>query len=126
MVILKNSYIQFEDDSITAHKKNLLELCKSLEKIGLPWCTPNGTKINYHLSTQPEMYKAMADSGCYQITLACESGVQRVLDDIIGKNLKNRTNKTLHRKCHKSGYVCTHFFGYWDILERQGKRWKKQ
>jgi anaerobic magnesium-protoporphyrin IX monomethyl ester cyclase len=80
--------IQFEDDTITARKKNLLELCKGLEKVGLPWCTPNGTKTNYHMSTQPGLYKAMADSGCYQITLACESGVQRVLDEIIGKNLK--------------------------------------
>lgn len=80
--------IQFEDDTITARKKNLLELCKELEKIRLPWCTPNGTKTNYHLATQPGLYKAMADSGCYQITLACESGVQRVLDEIIHKRLK--------------------------------------
>lgn len=80
--------LQFEDDTITARKKNLLELCGKLEKIGLPWCTPNGTKTNYHLSQQLDMYKAMAGSGCYQITLACESGVQRVLDDIIGKRLK--------------------------------------
>ena len=80
--------IQFEDDTLTARKINLLELCRELEKVGLPWCTPNGTKTNYHLSTQPSLYKAMADAGCYQITLACESGVQRVLDQIIRKNLK--------------------------------------
>ena len=67
--------IQFEDDTLTARSKNLRSLCKELEKIGLPWCTPNGTKTNYHMSTQPSLYKAMADAGCYQITLACESGV---------------------------------------------------
>ena len=80
--------IQFEDDTITARKKNLLELCKELEKIGLPWCTPNGIKTNYHLAKQTDMFQAMKDSGCYQVTLACESGVQRVLDDIIGKRLQ--------------------------------------
>lgn len=80
--------IQFEDDTITARKKNLLELCEELEKLGIPWCTPNGTKTNYHLATQPELYKRMYDSGCYQITLACESGVQRVLDNVINKRLK--------------------------------------
>jgi len=80
--------IQFEDDTLTARKKNLLELCRELEKIGLPWCTPNGTKVNYHLATQPELYRAMADAGCYQITLACESGVQRVLDEIVRKRLR--------------------------------------
>src|SRR5262249_26851080 len=79
--------IQFEDDTLTARKRNLIELCERLEKVGLPWCTPNGTKTNYHLSSQPDLYKAMADAGCYQITLACESGVQRVLDHIIRKNL---------------------------------------
>jgi radical SAM superfamily enzyme YgiQ (UPF0313 family) len=80
--------VQFEDDTLTANRSNLLRLCSELGKIGLPWCTPNGTKVNYHVRTQPEMYQAMADSGCYQITLACESGVQRVLDDVLHKNLQ--------------------------------------
>ena len=79
--------IQFDDDTITVNKKNLFSLCAELEKVGLPWCTPNGTKVNYHFNKQEEMYKVMSDSGCYQITLACESGVQRVLDDIINKRL---------------------------------------
>ncbi len=79
--------IQFLDDTLTAHKKNLFSLCTELEKVGIPWCTPNGTKVNYHLKNQFEMYKKMADSGCYQITLACESGVQRVLNDLINKRL---------------------------------------
>ena len=29
--------IQFEDDTLTANKKRLLELCSKLEKFGLPW-----------------------------------------------------------------------------------------
>jgi radical SAM superfamily enzyme YgiQ (UPF0313 family) len=80
--------IQFEDDTITARKKNLIDLCNGLEKIGLPWCTPNGIKTNYHLASQPDMFKAMYESGCYQVTLACESGVQRVLDNVVNKRLK--------------------------------------
>lgn len=79
--------IQWDDDTITANIKHLYELCGELEKIRLPWCTPNGIKTNYHLANQPEMFKRMADAGCYQVTLACESGVQRVLDKVIGKNL---------------------------------------
>jgi len=83
--------IQFDDDTITVNKKNLFSLCAELEKVGLPWCTPNGTKVNYHFNKQKEMYKVMANSGCYQITLACESGVQRVLDEIINKRLPLET-----------------------------------
>lgn len=80
--------LQFEDDTITARKKNLLELCSELEKkVGIPWCTPNGVKVNYHEKAQLEMFKAMNDSGCYQLTLACETGVQSVMDRIITKKL---------------------------------------
>ena len=102
--------IQFEDDTITARKKNLLELCTELEKIGLPWCTPNGTKTNYHLATQPEMYKAMADAGCYQITLACESGVQRILDDVINKRLPRETIYPSIENAKKAGMLVHTFW----------------
>ncbi|HLD00363.1 MAG TPA: radical SAM protein [Candidatus Nanoarchaeia archaeon] len=102
--------IQFEDDTITANKPMLMMLCKELEKVGLPWCTPNGTKTNYHVSTQGEMYKAMADSGCYQITLACESGVQRVLDKIIQKNLKVEQMKPAIEKAKQAGMLVHTFW----------------
>ena len=102
--------IQFEDDSLTANKKKLIELCSELEKIGLPWCTPNGVKVNYHLATQPDLFRAMKDSGCYQLTLACESGVQRVLDDIIYKNLKVDTIKPAIENAKKAGLLVHTFW----------------
>jgi radical SAM superfamily enzyme YgiQ (UPF0313 family) len=79
--------VQFEDDTLTANIDNLMKLCDLLEPLGIDWCTPNGIKANYHLNRQNEMFKRMKESGCYQVTLACESGVQRVLDEIIGKRL---------------------------------------
>ena len=102
--------IQFKDDTLTAHRKNLLELCKGLEKIGLPWCTPNGTKVNYHLAGQLDMYKAMHDSGCYQITLACESGVQRVLDNVVKKNLQLEQIKPSIENAKKAGMLVHTFW----------------
>jgi len=82
--------VQFEDDTLTLNRKNLLELCELIGPLDIQWCTPNGTKANYHKggNKQYKMYQAMANSGCYQVTIACESGVQRVLNDIINKNLK--------------------------------------
>jgi len=80
--------IQFEDDTITANLGQLKELCGLLKPLGLPWCTPNGIKANYHAAQQQEMFQLMNDAGCYQVTLACESGVQRVLNDIVGKRLQ--------------------------------------
>ena len=102
--------IQFDDDTLTVNKKNLYALCDGLAKIGLPWCTPNGTKVNYHLREQPHMYKTMADSGAYQITLACESGVQRVLDSIINKRLPVETVYPAIENAKKAGLLVHTFW----------------
>ena len=102
--------IQFLDDTLTVNKKNLFSLCDYLEKLGLPWCTPNGTKVNYHLRTQSEMYQRMADSGCYQITLACESGNQRVLDNLINKRLDLETVYPAIERAKKAGMLVHTFW----------------
>ena len=102
--------IQFDDDTITVNKKNLYSLCDELERIGLPWCTPNGTKVNYHFKKQEEMYKVMHNSGCYQITLACESGVQRVLDEIINKRLPLETIYPSIENAKKAGMLVHTFW----------------
>ena len=102
--------IQFDDDTITVNKKNLYALCDRLAKLGLPWCTPSGTKVNYHLKEQAYMYQKMADSGAYQITLACESGVQRVLDKIIKKNLPLETICPAIERAKKAGLLVHTFW----------------
>ena len=102
--------IQFDDDTITVNKRNLFALCEQLEKVGLPWCTPNGTKVNYHFNKQDEMYKRMANSGCYQITLACESGSQRVLDKIINKRLPLETIRPSIESAKKAGMLVHTFW----------------
>jgi len=79
--------VQFEDDTLTANRPHLMELCDLIEPLGIPWCTPNGTKVNYHLKKQTDMFARMKQAGCYQVTLACETGVQRIMDDVIKKNL---------------------------------------
>jgi magnesium-protoporphyrin IX monomethyl ester (oxidative) cyclase len=112
--------IQFDDDTLTVNKKNLFSLCGKLEKLGIPWCTPNGTKVNYHFNKQKEMYKVMANSGCYQITLACESGVQRILDDIINKRLPLETIYPSIENAKKAGMLVHTFW----ILGYPGETYK--
>ncbi len=102
--------IQFLDDTLTIHKQHLYSLCKELEKVGLPWCTPNGTKANYHLKEQMQLYQRMADGGCYQITIACESGNQRVLDDLIHKRLPLETIYPAIEKAKKAGLLVHTFW----------------
>ena len=102
--------VQFEDDTSTAHITHLMELCDLLKPLDIPWCTPNGTKVNYHVANQPDMYRRMAEAGCYQITLACESGVQRVLDDIIRKNLKLDQIKPAINNAKEAGLIVHTFW----------------
>ena len=97
--------IQFLDDTLTLDKNHLFQMCDELEKLGLPWCTPNGTKVNYHLKDQQHMYQRMADSGCYQITLAVESGTQRVLDTLINKRLPLETVYPAIERAKKAGML---------------------
>ena len=80
--------VQIIDDSITANLERLYELCDVLEDEGLRWCTPNGTKANYHMPKQPEYYARMKRAGCYQITISVETGNQHVMDNCTGKRLK--------------------------------------
>ena len=47
---------KFLDDTLTLDKNHLYEMCDELEKLGLPWCTPNGTKVNYHLKDQTKLF----------------------------------------------------------------------
>jgi anaerobic magnesium-protoporphyrin IX monomethyl ester cyclase len=104
--------IQFEDDTLTANRKNLIEICKLIEPLGIPWCTPNGIKVNYHLkgNKQLELFRMMFGAGCYQVTIGCESGVQRVLDDIINKNLKLEQIKPSVENAKKAGLLVHTFW----------------
>ena len=56
------------------------------------------------------MYKAMFNSGCYQLTLACESGVQRVLDDVINKRLPLETIYPAIENAKKAGMLVHTFW----------------
>ena len=79
----------------------MFELCRRLEPLGLKISTPNGTHAGYHQKrvggipveggVQLEIYGAMKAAGFYQVTVACESGDQRVHDELVGKGLKLET-----------------------------------
>ncbi len=92
--------IQFMDDNLTINRQFALKLFEILKKYKLKWCTPNGLFFN---SLDEEMIEAMAQSGCYQITLAVESASERMLKDVIGKNVKLDRVKDIADKAHSLG-----------------------
>jgi len=75
--------IQFADDNMTIDRNRAIELfTRYRDEVKLPWCTPHGLMIK---TLDEEMIKLMAESGAYQVTVAVESGNQRVLKEIIHK-----------------------------------------
>jgi anaerobic magnesium-protoporphyrin IX monomethyl ester cyclase len=77
----------FEDDNISFDKKRFEAILDSIikENLQIHWDTPNGVRID---SLNYEILQKMKKSGCVQITLAIESGSQRVLDHVIKKKTK--------------------------------------
>jgi len=93
--------IQFSDDNMTVNKERAKELFKKLKPYNLSWCTPHGLMAK---TLDEEMIRLMAESGAYQLTFAIESGSERVLRDIIHKDVPSKNKiKHLVDECHSNG-----------------------
>jgi len=101
--------IQFEDDTLTLHLKNLERLCDLIKPLGIVWNTVNGIRADYHGSDQERMFKKMAESGCYQVCLGVETGNQDLLDNLIKKRLDLKVVKPCVEAAKKAG-ISTHIF----------------
>jgi magnesium-protoporphyrin IX monomethyl ester (oxidative) cyclase len=77
----------FEDDNVSFDKRRFKAILDGIinEKLKIHWDTPNGVRID---SLNYSILQKMKQSGCVQVTLAIESGNQRVLDNIIKKKTK--------------------------------------
>jgi radical SAM superfamily enzyme YgiQ (UPF0313 family) len=78
--------IDFFDENMTLDKKRMETICDLIVKRGLDieWYTPNGVRAD---TLDENLLKKMKASGCKKIRIAPESGVQRVVNQIIKKNL---------------------------------------
>jgi anaerobic magnesium-protoporphyrin IX monomethyl ester cyclase len=87
---LVNAYhvkqVDFEDDNLTLDKKRMETICDVIVERGLDieWYTPNGVRAD---TLDENLLTKMKESGCKKIRVAPESGVQRVVDQIIKKKL---------------------------------------
>jgi anaerobic magnesium-protoporphyrin IX monomethyl ester cyclase len=78
--------IDFNDDNMSLDKKRMESICDLIVERGLDieWYTPDGLRAD---TLDENLLTKMRESGCKKIRLAPESGVQRVVDQIIKKNL---------------------------------------
>jgi hypothetical protein len=74
--------IYFDDDLMNFGDKHTLEMCAVMRKIGLPW-----TSMCRIDTVKRETWLEMKASGCRGVKVGFESGVQEVVDNIVGKRL---------------------------------------
>ena len=81
--------LDFVDENMTFDKKRMEAICDLIVERGLDieWFTPNGVRAD---TLHENLLKKMKAAGCKKIRIAPESGVQRVVDQIIKKNLDLR------------------------------------
>jgi len=101
--------LHFEDDNLALDKKRAIEifhgiLCRGYD---LTWSVPNGLAIN---TLDKEVLELMKKSGCYNISLAVESGSQKVLRDIIKKPVNLIRAKQAIMEAKKLGFDISTFF----------------
>ncbi|MCJ7614264.1 B12-binding domain-containing radical SAM protein [Candidatus Bathyarchaeota archaeon] len=78
--------IDFFDDNMTLIKKRAVKICDLIMERGLDieWYVPTGVRVD---TLDEELLRKMKSSGCKGIRFAPESGVQRVVTEVITQNL---------------------------------------
>jgi len=76
--------VDFLDDNLTLDRKRMEKICDLIieKKLDIEWCTPNGVRAD---CLDEELLAKMKKAGCKRILIAPESGVQRVVDQVIKK-----------------------------------------
>ena len=101
--------IDFSDDNMTLDKKRMADICDLIVKRGLhaEWFTPNGVRAD---TLDEALLRKMKMAGCKKIRIAPESGVQRVVYEVIGKNLDLKSVEQAVVSCKKVGIKVGCFF----------------
>lgn len=99
----------FEDDNFTLSKKRTIEICTGIlkRKLKIRWQTPNGIRASV---TDEEMLDVMKEAGCHHITVAPESGSDRVLNEIIRKQQDMSKVTAVVRYASKIGMKTAAYF----------------
>ena len=101
--------VDFYDENMTLYKKRIAIICDLIVERGLhiEWFTPNGIRAD---TLDELLLRKMKKAGCKKIRVAPESGVQRVVNEVIGKNLDLKSVEQAVVLCKKVGIKVGCFF----------------
>ncbi|MBN1356555.1 radical SAM protein [bacterium] len=97
----------FFDDTFNTSPNRVRKLCELLKsrRYDLPWFC----EVRVDLMSK-DLLAVMKDAGCYTIGFGVESGSQRILDEVIRKNLKLENVYKLYEWCRELEVVANPFF----------------
>jgi len=107
-----DGHINFQDDTFTLNKKQVMDFCNEMEKEKLQLHWECNTRIDL---VDPELLAAMKRAGCELIHFGIESGNERVRKEIILKG--NFTNQRIYEvfemcKQYKIKVACYFMIGH--------------
>ncbi len=100
---------KFFDDNLTVDRERAKAIFRGMIERGIKvsWNTPNGIHV---VSLDDEMLDLMKESGCYELTLAVESGDPDVLRDIVKKPTRLDQVEDAARRLRDKGLGSYGFF----------------
>ncbi len=99
--------VHFIDENISLNKERFRKILKGLKELDVKWTTPNGIAL---FTLDEEDVGLMAESGCYSLAMAYESGNQEVLTNIVRKPLDLQKARRLTREVQRRGIKTRGFF----------------
>jgi magnesium-protoporphyrin IX monomethyl ester (oxidative) cyclase len=101
--------IDFLDDNIAFNRERLVKICNMIieKRLNIEWCTPNGVRAD---ALDPQLLALMRKAGCKKILIAPESGVQRIVDEVIKKKQSLQHIEEVVNAAHKVGIKVGCFF----------------
>lgn len=101
--------VDFSDDNLTLDRQRMIDICDFIVERGLrfEWFTPNGIRAD---TLDEALLRKMKKAGCRKIRIAPESGVQRVVNDVIKKNLDLKSVEEAVVLCKRVGIGVGCFF----------------
>ena len=101
--------IKFEDDNLTYDLDRAKQLFRGMieRQLNLAWNTPNGIAA---WRLDEEVLELMKRSGCYELTLAVESGDPEVLKNLIQKPLRLEQAREAARRVRACGIETSGYF----------------
>ena len=101
--------VDFDDENLTCDMKRFERICDLIvqNRLKIEWYTPNGVRAD---GLDENLLRKMRASGCRRLLIAPESGSQRVLNQLIKKNLDLKKVETAVIAARKVGIKVGCFF----------------